>query len=235
MKFLILLLVLVLFSVEATAAFSTVHMQNRCSYTIWPMAASTVSTPQAMSWKPNGLPIPSGKNLTFSLPKLLSVDLWARSFCPNTSGLCATGDCDDDYNCIPIATTMVRIISGSKQDSYAITLINGFNIPVLVTPLGNKGCSATSCSVDVNDRCPSELSVKDLSKDTIACKSACNAFKDNHYCCTGAFDNSKSCQPTSYSVFFDQACHDAISYKYDNETKFKTCDTGATYVVTFCP
>ncbi|MBA0580554.1 hypothetical protein Gorai_022766, partial [Gossypium raimondii] len=51
---------------------------------------------------------------------------------------------------------------------------------MLVVPHGGTGqnCTYTGCVVDLNDSCPSELKVmKREGGDGVACKSACEAFR----------------------------------------------------------
>ncbi|KAL2323180.1 hypothetical protein Fmac_027559 [Flemingia macrophylla] len=85
-----------------------------------------------------------------------------------------------------------------------------------------------------NDACPAELQVKGSDKKkVIACKSACLAFGDDPYCCTGRYNTPEKCAPTRYSLFFKLQCSDAYSYPYDGKTF--TCSNRPDYVITFCP
>jgi Thaumatin family len=66
-----------------------------------------------------------------------------------------------------------------------------YNVGIGITALGKlaKGtkCGYAGCVSDVNARCPPELRVKGRNKtETIACKSACEAFQTAEYWCTGA-------------------------------------------------
>lgn len=68
----------------------------------------------------------------------------------------------------------------------------------------------------------------------VGCKSACLAFGNPEYCCTGSHNTPATCPPTGYSRIFKQACPDAYSYAYDDLTSTFTC-TGADYTILFCP
>ncbi len=68
----------------------------------------------------------------------------------------------------------------------------------------------------------------------VACKSACAAYNEPQYCCTGEFGSPITCKPTLYSTTFKRACPTAYSYAYDDATSTFTC-TGANYILTFCP
>lgn len=97
------------------------------------------------------------------------------------------------------------------------------------------GCTTTSCPVDINAQCPSELAVRNSAGATIGCKSACVAFNQPQYCCTGAYGTPDKCKPSSYSQFFKSKCPQAYSYAYDDKTSTFTCPAGANYSITFCP
>ncbi|MBA0635617.1 hypothetical protein Godav_005297 [Gossypium davidsonii] len=56
---------------------------------------------------------------------------------------------------------------------------------MLVVAKGGKGgnCSATGCLLDLNGACPPQL----RGDGGVGCRSACEAFGDPQYCCSGAF------------------------------------------------
>lgn len=103
-------------------------------------------------------------------------------------------------------------------------------------------CQAAGCTTDLNLNCPSELQVRVVTSASgvssnagvVACKSACEAFQSPQYCCSGSYANPNTCQPSSYSKLFKQACPRAYSYAFDDPTSTFTC-TGADYAIVFCP
>ena len=108
---------------------------------------------------------------------------------------------------------------------------------MLVSPVGSSGkgsCSATGCVSDLNGACPSELAVKN-SGETIACRSACEAFGKPEFCCSGSFANPNTCKPSSFSQLFKNACPRSYSYAYDDSTSTFTCSGGTSYLIVFCP
>ncbi|KAK9165157.1 hypothetical protein Scep_000348 [Stephania cephalantha] len=127
------------------------------------------------------------------------------------------------------------------KDFYDVSLVDGYNLPMLVVPHGGSGgnCSTTGCVVDLNVACPAELKVASSAVgggagSDVACKSACEAFQQPQYCCSGEYGNPNTCKPTSYSEFFKHACPRAYSYAYDDGTSTFTC-VSADYDITFCP
>ncbi|KAM7520083.1 hypothetical protein LguiB_019045 [Lonicera macranthoides] len=106
-----------------------------------------------------------------------------------------------------------------------------------VAPVGGMGgnCTTTGCLVDLNAACPSELRLNQgESSESVGCKSACLAFGDPQYCCSGAYATPDTCRPSAYSEYFKAACPLAYSYAYDDGSSTFTC-ASADYVITFCP
>lgn len=68
----------------------------------------------------------------------------------------------------------------------------------------------------------------------VACKSACEAFGLDQYCCSGEFANPSTCKPSFYSSIFKTACPRAYSYAFDDGTSTFTCKA-YDYTVVFCP
>lgn len=137
---------------------------------------------------------------------------------------------------VPPATLAEFTLNGAGGlDFYDVSLVDGYNLPMLVAPQGGAAgnCSSTGCVSDLNESCPSELKVAGAGGG-VACKSACEAFGDPKYCCSGAYATPDTCGPTEYSEVFKNACPRAYSYAYDDKTSTFTC-ASADYIVTFCP
>lgn len=107
--------------------------------------------------------------------------------------------------------------------------INGVKTPA------KNSCKAISCTADVNKDCPEELQLK-TSHGVVACRSACNAFNNDQYCCRGAHNVPKTCTkehwPKNYPKYFKDKCPDAYSYAYDDSSSVFTCRADR-YLVTF--
>lgn len=183
------------------------------------------------------------KAYRLSLPAGWSGRVWGRHGCAfdaSGRGRCATGDCGGALFCNGIGgtppATLAEITLGNEQDFYDVSLVDGYNLAISVTPVRGKGkCSYAGCVSDLNTMCPAGLQVRSHDKrQVVACKSACSAFNSPRYCCTGTFGNPQSCKPTAYSRIFKTACPKAYSYAYDDPTSIATC-TGSSYLLTFCP
>ncbi|KAJ8529817.1 hypothetical protein K7X08_036652 [Anisodus acutangulus] len=93
-----------------------------------------------------------------------------------------------------------------KTDFYDVSLVDEFNLPIVVKPVnGKENCSSVGCDGDLRPNCPSELALKS-NGNTIACRSTCNVFDTDEYCCRGTFSSPVSCfitcSSTDYVVSF---------------------------------
>ncbi|XP_064963452.1 pathogenesis-related thaumatin-like protein 3.5 [Musa acuminata AAA Group] len=240
------LLSFLLFSFLGALA-ATFTLTNNCEYTVWPGVLSGAGTAPLSS---TGFVLHKGESRSLKALASWSGRFWGRTLCATDSSgkfSCATGDCGSGrVECSggggdPPATLAEFTLDGSGgMDFYDVSLVDGFNLPMLVVPQGGSvgGCTTTGCLVDLNGLCPSDLKVvlstSDGGSEYVACKSACEAFGSPQYCCSGAYGNPNTCKPSSYSQFFKNACPRAYSYAYDDATSTFTC-ASADYVITFCP
>ncbi|KAA8520262.1 hypothetical protein F0562_014518 [Nyssa sinensis] len=165
-------------------------LQNRCKATIWPGILAGAGIPQLMN---GGLELKPGQTININAPKRWSGRFWGRSECffdQSGKGSCTTGDCGGGaLECagaggVPPAT-LAEFTLDSPLDFYDISLVDGYNIPLSITPFGGSGeCKRVRCLSDMNRRCPSGLQVISSGR-VVACKSACLAFDKPEYCCTG--------------------------------------------------
>ncbi|KAA8531979.1 hypothetical protein F0562_006879 [Nyssa sinensis] len=223
---------------------ATFTIVNQCSYTVWPGILSSAGTPQLST---TGFALQTGESNAISVPTDWSGRLWGRTLCNYDSTgkfTCVTGDCGSGVlecagsGALPPATLAEFTLNGAGGlDFYDVSLVDGYNLPMLVVAQGGTGgnCTATGCVVDLNSACPSDLRVNSVDgSENVACKSACEAFGDPQYCCSGAYATPDTCKPTYYSEYFKTACPRAYSYAYDDGTSTFTC-ASADYVITFCP
>ncbi|ESQ34795.1 hypothetical protein EUTSA_v10008241mg [Eutrema salsugineum] len=221
---------------------------NKCDYTVWPGILSNAGVPPLPT---TGFVLQKGETRTIDAPSSWGGRFWGRTLCSTDSDgkfTCATGDCGSGKlecsgtGAAPPATLAEFTLDGSGGlDFYDVSLVDGYNVQMLVVPQGGSGqnCSSTGCVVDLNGKCPSELRVNSVGggKQAVAmgCKSACEAFRQPEYCCSGAFGSPDTCKPSSYSRIFKSACPRAYSYAYDDKTSTFTCAKSPNYVITFCP
>ncbi|KAI3451434.1 hypothetical protein Pfo_008099 [Paulownia fortunei] len=243
-------LILSLSGVVFPATFTFV---NQCGYTVWPGILSSAGTAQLST---TGFPLSSGDSFPVSVPASWSGRMWGRTLCSQDSSTgkftCLTGDCRSGAvecaggGAAPPATLAEFTLNGAGGlDFYDVSLVDGYNMPMLVAPQGGAGggnCTTTGCVADLNDACPSELKVVSAVSSSssgggggcVACRRACEAFREPKYCCSGEYATPDTCKPSEYSQLFKSACPQAYSYAYDDGTSTFTC-ASADYVITFCP
>ncbi|CBI19884.3 hypothetical protein VitviT2T_027897 [Vitis vinifera] len=229
-----LVLTLLLRGVSGT----TFAITNRCDFTVWPGILSNAGSSRLET---TGFELSSGGSRSLEVPVGWSGRFWGRSGCTFDAtghGNCTTGDCGSGQvecngaGAIPPATLAEFTIgSGSQQDFYDVSLVDGYNLPMIVEASGGTGsCASTGCVNDLNQQCPAELKANEGQ----ACNSACGAFAKPEYCCSGAYGSPTTCKPSVYSEIFKTACPKSYSYAYDDATSTFTC-SGANYMITFCP
>ncbi|GAA0161846.1 hypothetical protein LIER_18071 [Lithospermum erythrorhizon] len=215
----------------------TVKVRNNCNEKIWP--ATLTSSGGAPST--TGFELASKAEGNIELPGDWSGRIWARTGCSGAGTGCATGECgsgsvtcNGNGGVPPVSLVEITLPGGDSktQNFYDISLVDGFNLPVKVSP---DGCRSISCQADINNQvCPADLRVPGPNGGNIACKSACLQTNSDSDCCKGAFNSPDKCSPSEYSKVVKQACPDAYSYAYDDRTSTATCPTGANYLVEFC-
>ncbi|XP_057517978.1 thaumatin-like protein 1 [Amaranthus tricolor] len=225
------------FSLLTVASGATFTFVNKCDNTVWPGILANAGSPKLQT---TGFELPSATSRTFQAPSGWSGRFWGRTGCnfgDSGLGYCTTGDCGsgtvecDGAGAEPPATLAEFTLGTGGQDFYDVSLVDGYNLPMLVEVSGGSGlCASTGCIVDLNRVCPTELKAGNGD----ACKSACEAFGSPEYCCSGAYGSPTTCRPTVYSQMFKSACPRSYSYAYDDATSTFTC-SGADYTITFCP
>ncbi|KAL5229509.1 hypothetical protein ABZP36_028285 [Zizania latifolia] len=186
---------------------ATFTISNNCGYTVWPgLLSSAGSAPLSTT----GFALAPGASQAVAAPAGWSGRMWGRTLCATTDGArftCATGDCGSgDVQCngggaAPPATLAEFTLDGSGNlDFFDVSLVDGYNLPMLVTPLSNGAaaaasassgkCAATGCVAELNSACPADLRVASATSSAVACRSACDAFGSAEYCCSGAVKSS---------------------------------------------
>ncbi|KAJ0077698.1 hypothetical protein Patl1_35565 [Pistacia atlantica] len=203
------LALILLFTTSQGVSAATFTFVNRCDYTIWPGVLANAGSPRLDS---TGFELLKDASRSFLAPTGWSGRFWARTGCNfdgSGAGSCSTGDCGsgqvecNGLGAAPPATLAEFTLGTGGQDFYDVSLVDGYNLPMLVETSGGAGlCASTGCSTDLNQQCPAELRVGEGD----ACKSACEAFGSPEYCCSGAFNTPASCKPSVYSEMFKSAC-----------------------------
>ena len=158
-----------LFPAEGEA--STFTFVNRCADTVWPGILSNAGSPRL---EPTGFELQPGAARAVPAPSGWSGRMWARTGCSQDGAtgrlVCATGDCGSGAaecagaGAAPPATLAEFTLDGSGGlDFYDVSLVDGYNLPVLVETSGGGGSSrpasyaAAGCAADLNTMCPAAV------------------------------------------------------------------------------
>ena len=189
---------------------------------------------------------PNGGSVTVTVPNGWEGRFWGRTGCnfdEQGNGSCLTGNCGGGLHCDGLwgkASTLAELKFNGWMDLdfYDVSLIDGFNIPLLIvpvpgtfTPNGDYYYGGTAgCTTDLNPLAPPELQIKDSNGKTVAWMATCVYQDIDKYCC---YDNDPAtCHPNKYSRILKAACPDAYSYVTDHETSTFACK-GADYQIVF--
>ncbi|XP_028795768.1 thaumatin-like protein 1 [Neltuma alba] len=241
-------LLLLLFTFSTCSNCITFTITNNCSTTIWP---ATLSGSGSAELSPTGFRLESGGSVKLTSGPKWSGRIWGRTGCKfdgKGNGKCETGDCGGKLECEgsgaapPASLFEITLGGGTDQDFYDVSLVDGYNLPMLAVPAGVYGasaCNSTGCISNINTGCPKELQVtsgngKQGSGGVVGCRSACEAFGSDQYCCSGQYANPTTCHPSHYSTIFKKACPRAYSYAYDDTTSTFTCRAYGYHII-FCP
>jgi hypothetical protein len=227
---------------RASATSGTLTLVNQTGQTIWPGVAGS-SVPNGGGWE-----LPAGGTTTVSVPANWSGRIWARTSCNfggSGSGSCGTGDCGGVLACNgatgAASATLAEFTlgGGSSADFYDVSLVDAFNVPIIIAPQGGAGCATAGCAANLAPGCPGELQDVDSTGSIVACLSSCAKFGGDQYCCTGSFDSPSACNPANWPVdsasYFKSACPDTWSYAFDPVTTTFRCQGASGYLITFLP
>ncbi|XP_069705026.1 uncharacterized protein [Periplaneta americana] len=214
--------------------------QNNLPQTLWVGALG-----KAGKAAPNngGWTMYPGQQVRVNVEETWAGRFWARTGCQFDNsgyGFCETGDCSGRLRCLgaagaPPATLAEFTLYGWQgQDTYDVSNVEGFNVPIQITPLAAIAspynpyrCGAAGCRANLLPNCPSALRQYSRSGRVIGCKSACIAFNADHFCCRGLYASAQNCDPArwpvNYPAYFKGACPGAFSYSFDNATSTFSC------------
>lgn len=234
----------------AAAAGVSFTLHNKCSYTVWPGILAGGGHPLLAN---GGFELQPNAQVSIPAPEGWSGRFWGRTGCNfDQSGrgkICETADCGGGIlQCAGTGgappASLAEFTLDSPLDFYDVSLVDGYNIPISISPTGSNDCTEVKCTFDLNN-CPEELKLRLSNSDVdggsgdgrgqsvVGCKSACLALNKPEYCCSGSFNDPNVCKPTDYSKVFKQACPTSYSYPYDDKTSTFTCK-GASYIISFC-
>ncbi|OVA18329.1 Thaumatin [Macleaya cordata] len=217
---------------------------NNCPFTIWP-AIQPNSGNDVL--EKGGFALHTLTHKSFPAPpQHWSGRIWARTGCTYHNGhfSCATGDCGGRLECdglggaTPATLAQFTLHHGHKDfSSYAVSLVDGFNLPMTVTPHEGQGtCPVVGCRANLLATCPERLQVRcpAVHGPVVACKSGCEAFNTDEVCCRNHYNSPQTCKESVYSLFFKHACPATFTYAHDSPSLMHECSSPRELKVIFC-
>ncbi|GKD29800.1 G-type lectin S-receptor-like serine/threonine-protein kinase [Tanacetum coccineum] len=214
---------------------TNITIVNECPITVWPGISGSPSVDST------GFELTKGSSHSFQAPEHWIGRIWGRTGCNFNRpghGSCKTGDClTGEMECLgrkgETPATIAEFTFLENIDFYDVSIIEGFNLQMVVQASGGYGsesldCAKTGCVDDLNRKCKTELKLKGGG----GCKSACQVFNSSKGCCTGFYASQQMCEITTYTKLFKSTCPRSYSYPYDDNVF--ACK-GADYTVRFCP
>ncbi|GLT76960.1 hypothetical protein SLA2020_485910 [Shorea laevis] len=151
------------FSLTLTILFVGIHsatltVKNNCQNTIWP--ATLTGGTDAAQLSNTGFELASQASFSLDVPASWTGRIWARTQCSSDNSgrfTCATADCGSGQvtcngmgGAPPASLAEFTLASEGRQDYYDLSLVDGFNLPVSITPQGGSGptCTTTNCAAN---------------------------------------------------------------------------------------
>ncbi|KAL5581034.1 hypothetical protein UlMin_013476 [Ulmus minor] len=227
---------------KATQPGLILTLVNNCPFTVWPAIQPNAGHPVL---ERGGFALHSLTHRSFPAPtQHWSGRIWARTGCTygHNHFYCTTGDCGGQLECNGAggkapATLAQFSLHHSHNDlsSYGVSLVDGFNLPMTVTPHEGKGvCPVVGCRANLLATCPPSLQLRSHAGHVVACKSGCEALGTDELCCRNHYNSPQTCRASNYSDFFKHACPATFTYAHDNPSLMHECSSPRELKVIFC-
>ncbi|KAJ4725843.1 Thaumatin-like protein [Melia azedarach] len=243
-SFLATLLILCSFPNSAQAGGLILTLVNNCPFPVWPAIQPNAGHPVL---ERGGFHLQSLTHRSFPAPtQHWSGRIWARTGCTYAHGhfSCVTGDCGHRLECnglggaTPATLAQFTLHHGHNDlSSYGVSLVDGFNVPLTVTPHEGKGvCPVVGCKANLLATCPQRLQVRSPAGHgpVVGCKSGCEAFGTDELCCRSHYNSPQTCRASSFSEFFKHACPATFTYAHDSPSLMHDCSSPRELKVIFC-
>ncbi|XP_058109727.1 osmotin-like protein [Magnolia sinica] len=217
---------------------------NNCPFTVWPAIQPNAGHDVL---ERGGFALQTLTHRSFAAPDHhWTGRLWGRTGCTYHAGrfTCATGDCGGRLECNGLGGATPATLAQfslhhahNDQSSYSVSLVDGYNLPMTVTPHEGQGmCPVVGCKADLLPTCPPALQMRvpPGTGPVRACKSGCEAFGTDELCCRNHFNSPQTCRGSSYSEFFKHACPATYTYAHDSPSLTHNCVAPRELKVIFC-
>ncbi|KAI8143157.1 thaumatin [Fennellomyces sp. T-0311] len=209
----------------------TINVVNNCEDTI---SVGVLTNGKSSSGPEQSFDLSPGSSQSISKSDKWGGRVWGRHDCKgkNSKG-CGTPGTGN-----PASLAEFFFKGSGDHDYYDISLVDGYNLPMTITPdesggggsSGKYKCGSPSCDVP---KCPNEYAIVDDNGKVTGCQSSCSKTSSDEHCCKGDHDDPEVCKPDAQSKSVKDACPDAYSFAYDDQTSTFNCQVSK-YTVKFC-
>ncbi|GAA5799492.1 thaumatin [Helicostylum pulchrum] len=217
--------------VAIASATKTITVLNNCGAVI---TVGVLTNGDGSGTPEMSFDLTTGASNSFSKPDSWGGRVWGRYLCSGSAG-------SDTHRCgVPGATNPASLAEfffhgvGGK-DFYDISLVDGYNIPMSITPGGGTppsgySCGSPKCHIA---SCPPEFAVKDSTGNVISCQSDCSKTGSPEHCCVGEYNSPDICKASKNAAAIKEVCPDAYSFAYDDQESTYEC-AAESFTVNFC-
>ncbi|WCJ41209.1 Pathogenesis-related thaumatin superfamily protein [Euphorbia peplus] len=236
--------ILILYTLTQTSEALFLTFVNNCPFTVYPAILPNNGFPVL---EKGGFPLSTFTHRSFPVPNQhWAGRIWGRTGCNHSNGkfYCSTGDCNGRIECngvggaTPATLVQLSLHHGHADfSSYSVSLVDGFNLPLTVTPHEGKGqCPVVGCKADLLATCMPELQVRHPAGHgpVVACKSGCEAYRTDELCCRNHYNSPQTCKPSRFSEFFKHSCPATATYAHDSPSLQHQCSSPRELKVIFC-
>jgi hypothetical protein len=111
----------------------------------------------------------------------------------------------------------VNLHHSNDQTSYDVSVVDGFNVGLPVTPHeGHGNCPILACRKNLTETCPSELPLRSPAGSVLMCKSGCEDFRTDELCFCNMYNSPRTYRASKYSEFFKRECLQALTNPHDS-------------------
>ncbi|KAI9494449.1 thaumatin, partial [Zychaea mexicana] len=210
----------------------SITIKNKCKDSI---GVGVLTNGKSQSGPEQSFDLSPGSSQTISKSDKWGGRIWGRHGCEGES----SGKCGTPGTGNPASLAEFFFKGSGDHDYYDISLVDGYNLPMTITPGGGGGsgdssgkykCGSPSCDVP---KCPEEYAIVDKNGKVTGCQSSCSKHDTDETCCKGDHDDPEVCRPDKQSKSVKEACPDAYSFAYDDQTSTFNCQEQS-YEVSFC-
>ncbi|BBN03560.1 protein MpPR5b [Marchantia polymorpha subsp. ruderalis] len=200
-----------------------INIINRCPYTVTTCAQS--NRDQQFKGKLNQYNLGAGQSQYLDFG---SSCVWRNgAVWPSVRGKCESAFVPNEANDWDVTNWAELNLNANGLDYYDVSNVVAFTLPMMIRPTNpsqqpsGRQCGSPKCIInDIRGFCKGNNKLIQFPTGALVCQNT---------------DGLAERGPTDGTRIFKNACPDAYSYNFDDDTSVFACPTGTNYEVIFCP